>query len=426
MKGKSNVRNFFKSLGPGFITGAADNDPSGIATCSQTGAQLGFSQLWTPLFMLPMMIAVQETCARIGACKAQGLTYVISHYYSKKLAYLAVLILLIANTINIGADIGSMAAAAQLIIPVNFTVLVVFFIAFISAAQIFIGYEKYTKILKWLCLTMLAYPLTIMIINAPFLEILKATFVPHIEFNYQFLFLMTGIFGTTISPYMFFWQASQEVEEDHARGLVKKSGEVRIRKKDIKRIRLDNVIGMLISQITTWSIIVVAATVLHAHQITDVKNAADAARMLEPLIQGFPDAGLIAKIIFSIGIIGLGLIAVPVLSGSCAYAICELFDLPRGLDLKFKSGKIFYLVMLSVTFIGILVNYIGIDPIKALVFAAVINGVLAVPLIFMIIIIGRNKKIMGKNKSGIISQIFTGITFFCMLCSVVGLFFANR
>ena len=270
---------------------------------------------------------------------------------------------------------------------------------------------------------MLAYPITIIIINAPLLEIAKTTVIPHIEFNHQFLFLITGIFGTTISPYMFFWQASQETEEDHARKLVAKDGHTRIKIKDIKRIQFDNFIGMLTSQIITWSIIVVAATVLHAHNIMDVKTAAEAARMLEPLVKNFPNAGLVAKIIFSIGIVGLGLIAVPVLSGSCAYAICELLNLPRGLNLKYESAKTFYGIILISSSIGILINYIGIDPMKALVYSAVINGVLAVPLIFIITLIGRNEKIMGKHKSSLISQIFMWITFFSMFISAISMFF---
>lgn len=419
----SNIKHFFKKLGPGFITGAADDDPSGIATCSQTGAQFGFGQLWTPLFMLPMLIVVQATCAKIGTCKAKGLTYIVAHYYSKKIAFFCVLLLLVANIINIGADIGSMAAATQLIIPVNFTLLIFFYITFITLSQILIGYKKYSTFLKWLCLSTLAYPVTMILINAPFLEIIKSTFIPHIEFNYQFIFLITGIFGTTISPYMFFWQSSQEVEEDHARGLVKKDGRARIKIKDIQRVQIDNVVGMILSQITTWSIIVVSATVLHSHHMTDIKTAADAAKMLEPLVQNFPDAGLASKIIFSIGIIGLGLIAVPVLSGSCAYSLCEILNLPRGFNLKFKSAKAFYCIMFVCLSIGILINYIGIDPMKTLVYSAVINGVLAVPLLFIIILIGKNEKIMGKYTIGIIARTLMWITFVCMFISAISMFF---
>ena len=319
-----------------------------------------------------------------------------------------------------------MAAATQLIIPVNFTVLILFFVVLITTTQIFIGYKKYRNFLKWLCITMLAYPITIIIIRAPFLEIVKSTFMPHIEYNYKFLFLITGLFGTTISPYLFFWQASEEAEEDHEKKLVK-LGRPQIKTKDIQRIRLDNFIGMVASQITTWSIIVVAASTLHAHNITDVKTASDAAKMLEPLVQNFPNAGLMAKIIFSVGIIGLGLIAVPVLSGSCAYALCEVLNLPRGLNLKYKSAKTFYGIMVGFTVIGVLINYIGIDPIKALVYSAVINGILAVPLIFIITLISRNKKIMGKYRGGLLSQWFLWITFTCMYwLPLLACFLLNR
>ncbi|MHB1948112.1 MAG: NRAMP family divalent metal transporter [Gammaproteobacteria bacterium] len=422
MKLFARINKIFKFLGPGLVTGVADDDPSGIATCSQTGAQFGFGQLWTPLFMLPLMIAVQEACARIGACKSRGIAYVIHYYYNKKLAFFLLSLLLIANTINIGADIGSMAAALQLIIPINFTVLVVGFLIFIISLQIFIKYKTYAKFLKWLCLIIFAYPITVIIVKAPLIETLKSTFIPHIEFSYQFLFLITGIFGTTISPYMFFWQASQEVEEDHERNLVSKKGRTRIKQTDITRIRIDNIIGMFISQIVTWSIIVVGATVLHQHGIHDVKNAAEAAKMLEPLVHNFPNAGLIAKVIFATGIIGLGLIAVPVLAGSSAYGLCEVLKLKQGFNLQFKTGTAFYMIMFGSMLIGILINYIGIDPFKALVYAAVINGVLAVPLIFMIAMIARNKSIMGKHKSGLLSEIFIWLTFLCMLISAVSMF----
>ncbi len=419
---KKNIKSFFGLLGPGLVTGAADDDPSGIATCSQTGAQFGFGQLWTPLFMLPLMISVQEACARIGTCKGRGLAYVISHYYSKKLAYIALTLLLIANTINIGADIGSMAAALQLIVPINFTVLILFFVIFIAAMQITIKYKTYSKYLKWSCLVVLAYPITVFVVKAPLWTVLKATFVPHIEFTYQYLFLVTGLFGTTISPYMFFWQASQEVEEDHERNLISIHKRTRIKQTDIFRIRMDSIVGMIISQIVTWSIIVVGGAVMYEHHVHDVKNAADAAKLLEPLVQNFAYSGVVAKIIFSIGIIGLGLIAVPILAGSGAYGVCEVLKIKHGFNLEYKTGKTFYLIMVISMLIGILINYIGIDPFKALIYSAVINGVLAVPLIFMIAIIARNEKIMGKNKSGLLSEIFIWFTFLCMLVSAISMF----
>ncbi len=424
-KKNKGILKFLKSLGPGFVTGTADNDPSGIATCSQIGAKFGYGLLWTSLYTLPMMIAVQETCARIGTCKGKGLTHTISHFYSRKIAAIMVLLLLIANIINIGADIGSMAAATQLLIPLNFTVLVCLFVFVMIAAQIYIGYKKYAALLKWICLSMFAYPLTVIIINAPFSEILPATLIPHMQFDYNFLFLVTGMFGTTISPYLFFWQASQETEEDRAHHRIKKSGDVCIKRSDIKNMQTDNLIGMVMSQITSWAIIVVAGTVLHAHHITDVKTAADAAKMLEPLVKNYHHAGLMAKIIFSSGIIGLGLVAVPVLSGSCAYAVCELFQWRAGINLKFKPGKKFYSIIILVTVLGAVLNYIGIDPIKALLYAAVVNGILAIPMIFLITLIGRNEKILGEYKSSRVSQFFMWVTFICMLLSALGMMFAH-
>lgn len=422
---KKRVKDVSETLGPGFITGAADDDPSGIATYSQTGAQFGFSQLWTALFMLPLMIAIQEACARIGAQKGKGLAHIIKYNYGKTV-YFIVTLLLIANIINIGADLGAMTEATILIFPLNFTFTLLVFSVIILLAEIYIGYRKYANILKWLCLSLLAYPITIFVVNAPVDEILKATFIPHIEFNYQYLFLLTGLFGTTISPYMFFWQSSQEVEEDHKKKLISHNGKTRIKQSDMFKIRLDTVLGMLFSQITSWCIVVVAGTVLHAHHVADIKSAADVAKMLEPLVHYFPHAGLIAKIIFAIGIVGLGLLSVPVLAGSAAYAVCDAFNLPQGLNRKFSTAKWFYNVMIIAVFVGILINLFSIDPFKMLVYAAVLNGVIAVPLIFMIAIIARNKKIMGKYKSGWLSEVFVWLTFMGMFVSAVSMFFTFK
>ena len=418
------IKGFFKILGPGVITGAADDDPSGIATYTQTGAQFGYGQLWVALLILPFMVSVQEACARIGAVTGKGLAAVIKDNYNKKVLYAAVLLVLAANTINIGADIGAMAAAAQLLIPVNFVILTLCFTAIILILEIFTSYRVYSRILKWLALTLLAYPITVFIINQPWQTILHATFVPNIEFSFAFLFIITGVLGTTISPYMFSWQASEEVEEEKAKHLFHRHQLLPSITKDfIKKVRLDNFIGMLFSNFATWSIIVVAATVLHTNGILNVNSAADAARALEPLVQTFPYAGFLAKLIFATGIIGLGLLAVPVLSGSAAYAFSEAFGLKEGLNLKLKKAHGFYGVITIATLIGLAINFIGIDPIKALVFTAVFNGVAAVPLIFLIARIARNKKIMGKYKSGRLSATLVWITFGIMAASAVAMFY---
>lgn len=409
-------------VGPGVITGAADEDPSGIATYSQTGAQFGYGLLWITPFLLPLLIAIQEACARIGAATGKGIASIVREHYGKPVLYAVVTLLLIANTINIGTDIGAMAEAVQLLIPVNYTVMTIIFTVIILMLEIFISYKRYANILKWLCLFLVTYPLTVLIVNEPWLQLLKSTFIPHIEFNYQFLFIITGVAGTTISPYLFFWQASQEVEEEHAKHLIRKDGTPHINKRFIRNLQIDNFIGMLFSKICTWSIIVVAATVLHSHGITDIVTAADAAKALEPLVQTFPHSGYIAKLIFAFGIIGLGLLSVPVLAGSAAYAMSEAFQWREGLNLKFRKGHGFYGVIITSMIIGLCINFIGINPMKALVYTAVINGVIAVPLIFVIAIIARNEKIMGKYKSGVISTTFVWLTFASMALAACAMF----
>jgi len=266
------IKGFFQKLGPGLITGAADDDPSGIATYSQAGAQFGYALLWTALFILPLQTAIQEACARIGTVTGKGIAAVIKEHYGKKILFGLVSLLLIANTINIGADIGAMAAAAQLIIPIPFVVLCISFTVIILLLEVFISYKVYAKILKWLCLSLLAYPLTIFIINEDWWTVLKATFIPHFEFNFQFLFIVLAILGTTISPYLFFWQASEVVEENHGNHLSSSKRKIKKNNKHVFNMRIDNFVGMLFSQITTWSIIVVAASVLHNNDITDIKT----------------------------------------------------------------------------------------------------------------------------------------------------------
>lgn len=428
MKNKisSKFKKFFKVLGPGVITGAADDDPSGIATYSQTGAQFGYSLLWTAVFMLPFQAGVQEACARIGAVTGKGIAAIVKQHYSRKILYAVVVLVLVANTINIGADIGAMAAAAALIIPVNFVILTLIFTISILLLEIFTSYKVYSKILKWLCLSLFAYPVTVFIVTQPWGTLLKATFIPYIELNFQFLFIITAVLGTTISPYMFFWQASEETEEERSAHLLVKGGIPRIGWRFIRNLRIDNFIGMLISEIGTWSIIVVTATVLNAHGFTDIKSAADAAKALEPLVSSFPNAGYLAKVLFAVGVIGLGFLSIPVLAGSAAYAFTEAFNLNEGLNLKLKKAHGFYGVITIATLIGLMINFIGINPIKALVFAAVINGVVAVPLIFIIALIARNKKIMGEYKSGWISNLLVWITFVGMGLAAIGMFLTFR
>jgi len=416
------ARKFFKIMGPGFITGAADDDPSGIATYTQTGAQFGYGQLWTALAMLPFMVAIQEASARIGAVTGKGLARVIKDNYSKRVLYLAISLILAANVINIGADIGAMAAAAGLLVPVHYAIIVVVIAAVILALEIFLSYRVYSRVLKWLALSLLSYPLTIFLVRHPWLEILKATFVPRIELSFGFLFIITGVFGTTISPYMFFWEASEEVEEERALGLVGEGGRPNISRNFLRHLRMDNFVGMLSSEIATWSIIVVSATVLNRNGVTDIRTAADAARALEPLVRTFPHAGEIAKVFFATGIVGLGLLGVPVLSGSASYALTEALNWKEGLNLKFKQAHGFYGIIIASILIGLAIDFFGINPIKALVFAAVFNGIAAVPLIFIISKIARSESIMGEFRSRNLSQVFVLITFSVMALSAALLF----
>ncbi len=415
-------KNFFRKLGPGITTGAADDDPSGIATYSQTGAQFGYSQLWLALYMLPLLIAVQEICARIGAVTGSGIATIVKEHYSKKLLYPIALLILIANTINIGADIGSMAEAARLIFPIHFLVLILFFAVFILGMEIFFSYKLYSKILKWLCVSLFAYPITIFLVKQPWATIFKATFLPHIELNFQFLFIVTAVLGTTISPYLFFWETAQVVEEKRGKNLPLKQT-LKKNSKFLLNIRFDNTIGMIFSEIGTWSIIVVTATILHKHGITDIKTAADAAKALEPLVHTFPNAGLFARIIFAVGIIGLGLLSVPVLAGSAAYTLGEALGWKTGLNLKLKRAPQFYGVIILATMLGVSLNFFGVNPFKALVYSAVINGIVAVPLLVVIALIAKNKKIMGKHTNGLLSKIFIWIAIVGMGAASITMFF---
>ncbi|MFZ4632365.1 MAG: NRAMP family divalent metal transporter [Patescibacteria group bacterium] len=417
------IKNFMKMAGPGIVTGAADDDPSGIATYSQTGAQFGYGQLWSMAWLFPLMVAVQEACARIGAVNAKGLTAVIKEHYSKKVVFFVVGLVLIANTINIGADIGAMAEAANLLIPINFSILLLFFTALILTLEIFVSYKNYSKILKWFIISLLAYPISMFLVTQPWGEILRATFIPNIEFSFAFFFVITGVLGTTISPYMFFWEASQEVEEERSRHLIRRDGKPKGLKNFIKNLRIDNFVGMLASQAAAWCIIVLSGTVLHNAGILNIGTAADAARALEPLVQSFPNAGLIARALFAFGVVGLGLLAVPVLSGSASYALSEAMNWREGLNQKFKRAHGFYGVITVATLIGLMINFLNIDPMKALVFAAVFNGVAAVPLLFLVAKVARSEKIMGEYRSGRVSNSLVWLTFGVMFLAAVGMLY---
>lgn len=401
------IGRFLRILGPGIVTGAADDDPSGIATYSQGGAQFGLHMPWTMLFTLPLMTAVQEACARVGAVTGKGLAAAVREYYPKKVLYPVVALVVVANTLNIGSDIGAMAASTQLLLPgVPFGLLAVGFAVGILLLEIFVSYKTYIRLLKWLAMALFAYFITAFLIDVPWREVFKATLTPHIEWNRDFLYIIVGIFGTTISPYLFFWQTSNVVEDEIAeKRLSQNGGTPRISKPYLKRLRIDNAVGMIFSNVSAWFIIIVAAIVLNRSGITNIDSAADAARALEPLVQSFPNAGFWAKVIFSIGVIGIGLQSIPVLAGSSAYAVSEAFNWREGLFRKFKQAREFYFVIIIGTLVGLLLNFIGVDPIKALVLTAVFNGIAAVPLIYFIARISSRQDLMGEYKSGRWSRI---------------------
>lgn len=409
-------------LGPGFVSGAADNDPAGIATYTQAGAQFGYGQLWTAIFALPLLIAVQEACARIGAVTGKGLAAVIKDHYNARILYAAVAIVLIANTVNIGADIGAMAEAIGLIVPVPLVILVLVTTTTTLALEVFSSYRVYARYLKVLASVALIYLLTVFIVKEPWKTILKATFVPHMEFNFAFLFIILGNVGTTIAPYLFFWETSQEVEEDKAAGRIGPTGAVSITPGDLRNIQFDNSVGMFASQLITWSIIVVAATVLNQHGVTNLNTAADAAKALEPLVHTFPYAGLLAKLLFAIGIVGAGLLVVPVFAGSAAYALAETLNWEEGLNLKLKQAHGFYGVITLATVVGLSINFLGVDPIRLLIYTSVLNGVAAVPLILLITLIAGNRRVMGQYASRRLSVIFTWLALVVMAAAAVAAF----
>jgi NRAMP (natural resistance-associated macrophage protein)-like metal ion transporter len=415
---------FIRVLGPGVITGAADDDPSGIATYSQAGAKFGLGFLWLFPIMYPLLLAVQESCSRIGAVTGKGLAAVIKSNYSKKLLAMSVLLVIVANTINIGADLGAMAATTQLFVDIPYGVLAIFYAIFIVLLVIFVNYKKYANILKWLAVALLAYPITAFLVGQDWGEIFRSTFMSMPVINAETVYIMVGILGTTISPYCFFWDTSEIVEEEISHHRLSEAGKVpRLSRRFLRNIRLDNFMGMTLASVTAWFIVIVCASVLFENGVTDINNASDAARALEPLVQGFPYAGLIAKLIFSVGIIGIGLLAIPTLAGSSAYAISEMFGWKEGLYRKFKHAIGFYAIIIIATGVGLLINFIGIDPIQALIFTAVFNGIAAVPLLWMIMKVGNNAEIMGQYKNGVLSNVFVRISFVVMALATLALFY---
>jgi NRAMP (natural resistance-associated macrophage protein)-like metal ion transporter len=391
IKTAQEVKSYWNKLGPGLTTGASDDDPSGIATYSQAGARYGFQLLWLAAFTFPLMSVVQEMCARIGLVTGRGLAGTIRLHFSKKLLYTVSLLLFVANAFNIGADLGAMAKGAQLInAGWNFYMLVIGFSAISLALQVFTPYDKYARYLKWLAMVLLAYVASAILAHLNWSDVMHNAFIPHIKFNKDQLLIICGVLGTTISPYLFFWQTSQEVEGEISKGktsIVSRRGAT---KSEIKNMRIDVWSGMFLSNVVMFFIIAACGALLFGNGITNITTASQAAEALRPF------AGDATYFLFAVGIIGTGLLAIPVLAGSSSYAIAESFQWKEGLSRKLRQAQAFYATIFLSMLIGLGINFIGIDPIKALIYSAVFNGIIAPLILLPIVLISSNRKIMGE------------------------------
>jgi NRAMP (natural resistance-associated macrophage protein)-like metal ion transporter len=412
----SRLGSFWRKIGPGVVTGSSDDDPSGTAIYSQVGAQSGFTLLWTALFTFPLMAFIQETCARIGLVTGHGLAGNLKRHYPRWIIFPLVLLVVIGNTLNIGADLAAMAASLNMLIPVPQAILAIIFAVLVVVLLIFVSYRVIANVLKWFALTLLAYIIVPFFTQTDWREALFHTIVPSLEFNRENLLLLVAIFGTTISPYLFFWQTSMEVEDKKTRI---KHFFLRwlVRKQELTDMKEDVTIGMFLSNAVMWFIIVATAVTLHANGLTTVATAKDAAEALRPFV------GDAAYLIFTLGVISLGLLAIPVLAGASSYALAEIFDWKEGLNKTFHQASQFYLVIIVSTLVGLLIPLLGIDPIKALFYTGVFFGITAPLLIFVILHVANNKKVMGKYVNSPITNFFGYLTFVIMALAVIAVAF---
>jgi hypothetical protein len=383
-------RSWREVFGPGLITGAADDDPSGIGTYSQVGAQFGFSLAWIMVFSYPLLVATQLVCARIGGVTGHGIAHNLKRHYPRPVLWFAVMLLLVANTINLGADLGAMAAALNLLLPGPTMLYVVLFGGVSVLLEALLSYERYERILKWSALSLLAYILVPFAARISPSEVLRGVLVPQLSFDRETAMAVIAALGTTISPYLFFWQAGQEVEEQHRLHTHPLGVFPRAAGPGLARMRTDTLVGMGVTSVTALFIVITTAATLHAHGITQITSADQAASALRPI------AGDLSFLLFAVGIIGIGLLAVPVLAGSAAYALSETFGWTEGLDRKPREAKAFYGAILVAVLGGIALNLIGFDPMRALYWTAVINGLLAPPLMIMTMFAASNPKVMGR------------------------------
>jgi NRAMP (natural resistance-associated macrophage protein)-like metal ion transporter len=402
---------YFNRLGPGIVTGAADDDPSGIGTYSQAGAQVGFGLLWTAPWLLPLAFATQEACARLALVTGKGLAAIIRERMPRWVLVIAVLLVAIANTVNIAADLASMTAALRLIVPVDQVIGVVVFALSMALVEIVVPYHRYARVLRWLCLSLLAYVAVMFVAKVDWGQVALNTLVPSFDFSKATLALMIALAGTTISPYLFFWQAAEEVEElgEH-RG--------RLTKMQVRAMRGDVFAGMLTGVFIMFSIMVTAGATLHQAGITEIASAEDAAMALRPL------AGDFAGLLFLLGILGVGLLSVPVLAGSTAYAVAETFGWRESLERKPLEARSFYAVILTSMILALLLNLIGIEPMQFLFLAAVLNGLSAPILMVIVFVLARDKKLLGGWASGRLSQLVLGLAILAMVALPVLWLFA--
>ncbi len=409
---------FMSRLGPGLITGAADDDPSGIGTHSQVGAQFGYGLSWTFLFSFPLMVAIQEVAAEIGRVTGAGIARNLRRHYPRPLLILMVGLLLVANIVNLGADLAAMGAAFGLLVGGPLGLYTLLFGVICVVIEVWLSYERYSAVLKWTTLSLFAYVAVVFVAQVPWGEALTSLVVPRIEWTGAYATAVVAILGTTISPYLFFWQAGQEIEEQKRH----KAKPLCITPKDagpeLKRIRIDTLTGMAFSSIVSLAIVFATAATLHANGVRDIETSAQAAEALRPI------AGNFAFALFALGIIGTGLLAVPVLAGSAAYAVTEMFGIAGSLDAKPMKARLFYGTIAVTTMLGVSLQYVGIDPARALYWAAVVNGVLAAPLMVMMMLIVRNPRAMGRLTLGRRATI-TGWTATAVMAVATIIFFAT-
>jgi NRAMP (natural resistance-associated macrophage protein)-like metal ion transporter len=387
------LRGFFAGLGPGLTTGAADDDPSGISTYSVTGASFGYAPLWTALFSFPLMVSVQLMCARLGMVTGRGLAGVVRRRYSRGVLWMACALLVVANIFNIGADLGGMAEATEMVTGLDARLLVPLYALLVVSLLFWSSYRRIARTFKWLTLVLFAYVGAGILARPDWHAILRATFVPHIEPTPQYLAIFVGILGTTISPYLFFWQAGQEVEEERARGRLTIGDREGTTDAEIRRSNVDVTVGMFFSNVVMYFIILTTAATLHAHGLTEITTAREAAAALRPL------AGNAAYWLFTLGIIGTGILSVPILAGSCAYAIAEAAAWRGSLDARPKDARAFYAVVAVAMAVGLLLDFLGFNAVAMLFWCAVVNGVLAPPLIVLIVLLTSDPAVMGPART---------------------------